>query len=96
MCDKHRSENADSSCVSSPLAGRGIISGHMELKSTDLLKVLQRAHEKEPARVEAPGASAVVEERGGRVREVQADEPGGTQQTFQFDQPDAGSPGPCR
>ena len=26
----------------------------MELKSTDLLKVLQRAHEKEPAKVEEP------------------------------------------
>jgi len=37
----------------------------MELKSTDLLKVLQRAHEKEPAKVEAPVAPLVDGGHGG-------------------------------
>ena len=41
----------------------------MELKSTDLLKVLQRAHEKEPAKVEEPVAPVVEEEHGGPVEE---------------------------
>lgn len=39
----------------------------MELKSTDHLKVLQRAHEKEPAKVEEPVVPVIEVEHGGSV-----------------------------
>jgi len=50
----------------------------MEVKPTDLLKVLQKAHEKEPAKVEVPVAP-VEEGHGGlpseEIRESRAAQP---------------------
>lgn len=50
------------------VAPRGIL-GRMEIKSTDLLKVLQRAHEKEPHEDEVAVASSVAARCGRNTEE---------------------------
>lgn len=66
--------------------------GHMELKSTELLKVLQRAHEKEPHGDEVAVASSVAARRG--RHEEEHDEFGTAQPHLPADHPDAGASRP--